>query len=113
MKRLQVILSEKRLISYNLRGVTVVSPLSSVFIIEPEMVHSAAVHREQTDWGDLRTFLISRSCFDKFLGEQAARIDLHFASPICSARQCCSTGSAGPTTLFSNRGMISPPNLHW
>ena len=86
-EELQVILSEKRLITYDLKGKQVVSPLRSVFVVEPETPHSARVERDQTEWGALRTFLIPRSCFSHYLGENAIPAGLSFASPILSSAE--------------------------
>ena len=77
-----MILSEKRLISYGVKGAKTISPLGSIFLIEPEVPHFAQVESKQPAWGALRTLLIPRSCFADYLGEAAARHELTFASPI-------------------------------
>ena len=50
------------MIAYNLRGETIISPLSSVLMIHPGEVHSAKLLPGNT-WGDLRTLLIPAETF--------------------------------------------------
>ena len=85
-EELQIILSEKRLISYGIRGTQVLSPLRSVFVVEPEVPHSGHVHKFQSEWGVLRTFLIPQSSFTHHLGQQIQQSSLTFASPVLTPR---------------------------
>jgi AraC-like DNA-binding protein len=79
---MQVILSESRLISYALRGETHLSPLSSVFVIGPEVVHSASVEKRQVSWGDLRTLLIPPESFSAYLGERVTGVVPVYKNPV-------------------------------
>ncbi len=83
-EELQLILSEHRLITYGLKGMTSISPLVSIFAIEPEVPHSAQVESRQPGWGPLRTLLVPRAAFQIYLGE-SLKLPLTFSSPVLNA----------------------------
>ena len=59
----QVILGERRVIRYRIRGQSMICPTGAIALIRPGEVHTAAVAPSPGMWGDPRTFLVPEISF--------------------------------------------------
>lgn len=69
----QVILGERRVIRYGIRGQSIICPTGAIALIPPGEIHTASVIPLPGMWGDLRTFLIPESSFAKLAEPGSSR----------------------------------------